>query len=342
MYTCPQVWLHHRYLQGRHGSLSGCDKISVIRTSDLPYLCSQWGYPQGFPPQLMTSLETHCLVYPIVYCKNVEDPSHCNTSASPSGMHTCTCMCHTLLQHADMGPLCWRTFKGSHLIIPCSTQYRTLFPEIVALHNHQGLLIDPDMNEPFPIFTVGDFSLKDKIFPSTPSSRKRTSTSLLTRRRRLNLPPPGKADMGLVAPRRASPHPPTGWRSPAEWKKLARQMSVTRPAAKLPQPPHHGFQTPPAAKSHPRRGKPLQPRRGQITMSPRMAVPPDTSKGPIMKIVGNLSLTRRVAALSTNGGSHHLQASTSQGISPRNLTLKHFLMLPIRAPAPAPGVLLSV
>ena len=46
----PQVWLHCRYLQGRHGSLSGSDKISVIRTSDLPYLYSQRGYPQGFPP----------------------------------------------------------------------------------------------------------------------------------------------------------------------------------------------------------------------------------------------------------------------------------------------------
>ena len=48
--VCLQVWPRHGYLQGRHGSLSGSDKISVIITSDLPYLCSQQGYLQGFPP----------------------------------------------------------------------------------------------------------------------------------------------------------------------------------------------------------------------------------------------------------------------------------------------------
>ena len=66
-----------------------------------------------------------------------------------------------------MEPFHWRTFNSCHRIIPHSVQYRTLFPEIVALHNHRGPLIDPDMNEPFPMFTVGDFCLKDKIFPST-------------------------------------------------------------------------------------------------------------------------------------------------------------------------------
>ena len=134
-----------------------------------------------------------------------------------------------------------------------------------------------------------------------PSSRKRTFTSLHTRRRRLNLPAPRRADMGLTALRRASPCPPTGWRSPTKLKKLARQKSLARLATNLPWPPHHSFQTPPVAESHPRRGKPLQPRRGQITATLRMALPPDTRKGPVIKRVGNLSLTRRVAALSANG-----------------------------------------
>ena len=109
----------------------------------------------------------YCLVYPIMYHKNAEDKSHFNTSTSPSGMHTCVCMCRALLQHVDMEPLHQRTFEGSHLIIPHSAQYRTLFLEIIALCNHWGLLIDPEINEPFPMFTVGDFCLKDKIFPST-------------------------------------------------------------------------------------------------------------------------------------------------------------------------------
>ena len=33
------------YLQGRHG-LDPSDKISVIRTSDLSYLSTQWGHPE--------------------------------------------------------------------------------------------------------------------------------------------------------------------------------------------------------------------------------------------------------------------------------------------------------
>ena len=80
----------------------------------------------------------YCLVYRIVYHENIEDPSHFNTSANPSGMCTHSCMCHTLLQHADMEQLHQRTFEGSRLIIPCGEQYRTLFPKIVAPRNQQG------------------------------------------------------------------------------------------------------------------------------------------------------------------------------------------------------------
>ena len=285
----------------------------------------------------------YCLVYPIVYHKNVEDPSHFNTSASSSGMQTHACMYCTLLKHVDMEPLHQRTFKGSHLIIPHGMQYRTLFPEIVALCNHQGPLIDPDMNEPSPclLWEISSLRIRSSLAPmgiafsswraTSPSSRKRTSTSLLTRRRRLNPPPSRKADMGLMVPRRASPCPSTRQRSPAKQKKLARQKCLARPVAKLPWPPHHSFQTPPEAKSHPGRGKPLQPRRDQITVSPRMAILPDTRKGPIMKRVGNLSLTRKMAVPSANMGDHHLQVLTPWGVSPRNPALKCLPMLPARA-----------
>ena len=82
-------------------------------------------------------------------------------------MCTCTCVSRALLQHMDMDPFHQRTFEGSCLIIPCSVQYRTLFPEIIAPCNHQELLIDPDTGKPFPMCTVGDFCLKDKIFLGT-------------------------------------------------------------------------------------------------------------------------------------------------------------------------------
>ena len=101
----------------------------------------------------------YCLVYPTMYNNDMEDQNHFNTAASPSGLHTHSCICHTLLQHVDMDPVCQKTYEGSHLIIPHGAQYRTLFPEIVIPHNHQGLLIDHNTEEPYPMAATGDFCL---------------------------------------------------------------------------------------------------------------------------------------------------------------------------------------
>ena len=110
----------------------------------------------------------YCLVYPTVYNDDAEDQNHFNTADSPSGIHTCSCMCHALLQHVDKDPVCWRTYEGSHLIIPCGAQYRTLFPEIVTPHNQQGLLIDNNTVEPYPMAAMRNFCLMDPIFPGSP------------------------------------------------------------------------------------------------------------------------------------------------------------------------------
>ena len=110
----------------------------------------------------------YCLVYPIVYNDDTEDQNHFNTAASPSGMHTHACMCHTLLQHVDKDPDHRKTYEGSHLIIPCGAQYRTLFLEIVVPGNHWGPLNDPNTGEPYPMATAGDFCLIDPLFPGSP------------------------------------------------------------------------------------------------------------------------------------------------------------------------------
>ena len=110
----------------------------------------------------------YCLVYPTVYKEDTKDQNHFNTAASPSGMCTQACICCTLLQHADKDPVCWRTYEGSCLIIPHSTQYRTLFSEIVMPHNHWGPLIDHNSRELYPMATTGDFCLMDPIFPGSP------------------------------------------------------------------------------------------------------------------------------------------------------------------------------
>ena len=82
--------------------------------------------------------------------------------------HTHTCMCSALLQFMDKDSDHWRTYEGSHLFVPHVTQYRTLFPEIVMTHNHQGPLIDPNTGEPFPMAAAGDFCLVDPFFPGSP------------------------------------------------------------------------------------------------------------------------------------------------------------------------------
>ena len=106
-----------------------------------------------------------CLVYPTVYNDDTEDQNHFNTAASPSGMCTCTCMCHALL---DKDPVHQRTYEGSHLIIPHRAQYWTLFPEIITPRNHWGLLIDHNTGEPYPMAAMGDFCLMDPLFPGNP------------------------------------------------------------------------------------------------------------------------------------------------------------------------------
>ena len=126
----------------------------------------------------------YCLVYPMVYNEDAENQNHFNTAASTSGMHTHACMCSSLLQLADKDPNNKRTYESSCLIVPCSTQYQTLFPEIIAPHNHWGLLIDPNTGEPYPMATAGDFCLKDPFFPGSPGDSLLFNEDGLTRLKR--------------------------------------------------------------------------------------------------------------------------------------------------------------
>ena len=113
----------------------------------------------------------YCLVYPTVYNDDMEDQNQFNMAGSPSGMRTCSCICCALLQHMNKDPAHQRAYEGSHLIIPCGAQYRTLFPEIVTPHNHQGPLIDHNTGELYPMAGVREFFLMDTIFPGSPGDR---------------------------------------------------------------------------------------------------------------------------------------------------------------------------
>ena len=106
----------------------------------------------------------YCLVYPTSYIKGIES-NHFDTHNSPVGMHLHHCVCHTTLQFSNDDPKQHTQYAGSCLILPRGVQYNyRLYPSILELQNHCGLLIDPTMGESCPLEVVGDFRATDPIF----------------------------------------------------------------------------------------------------------------------------------------------------------------------------------
>ena len=112
----------------------------------------------------------YCLVYPMIYSHDIaiKNKNHFNTMASPPGLHIHSCICLALLQHADLTAAHKWKYNGSCLIVPHGAQYKILFPKITMPCNHWGLLINHSSGKPYPMVTVGGFSLVDKIFPGSP------------------------------------------------------------------------------------------------------------------------------------------------------------------------------
>ena len=108
---------------------------------------------------------SYCLVYPMVCDNEVQNKTHFNTKASPSGMHTEACLCHSLLHLMDADPANRQKFKGSCIIILCGVQHKTMFSIIAKPHNHHEPLIDPNTVETYPMEVVGNFCLEDTFFP---------------------------------------------------------------------------------------------------------------------------------------------------------------------------------
>ena len=128
----------------------------------------------------------YCLVYSIVYNDNIatQNQNHFNTAGSPSGVCTHNFMCCALLQHADLTEAHKQKYEGNRFTVPCGAQYKTLFPEITMLHNHQGLLINHNSQKPYPMFMVRDFCLVDKVFLGTPRDSLLFDSEDLTRLKR--------------------------------------------------------------------------------------------------------------------------------------------------------------
>ena len=134
-------------------------------------VCSFSMFVANFGGLMAVPTEPHyCLVYPKIYAASVphEDRNHFNIQDGPPWLHTCICICSTLLQHADLSKAHRQKYHSSHMVIPQGLQYNHLLLKITMLCKHLVPLIDLHMGEPFPMVPVGDFQLVDKIFPGMP------------------------------------------------------------------------------------------------------------------------------------------------------------------------------
>ena len=74
---------------------------------------------------------------------------HFNIQGSPPGLHTHACICHALLQHADLSEAHRQKYHRSHLVITQEAQYNHLLPKITMPHNHR-VSLRPSHGAPFP------------------------------------------------------------------------------------------------------------------------------------------------------------------------------------------------
>ena len=121
------------------------------------------------------------LMYPTAYDDHTMNKTHFNTMGCPSGMFTETCVCCSLLHLMDIDSANRQKFKGSCLLVPCSTQYKTLFPIIdESLHTHHWPLMDLNTGKPYLMEAVGNFCLEDAFLPGCPGDHLMFCTSELT------------------------------------------------------------------------------------------------------------------------------------------------------------------
>ena len=181
----------------------------------------------------------YCLVYPNIYSTTVphKDRHHFNDQGGPPGLHTCACICHTLLQHANLSEAHRWKYHGSHLVIPRGARYSCLLPKITMLCNHRAPLVDLHMGEPFPLVLVGDFQFEDNIFPGMPGDSLLYNSDDLTKlcRMRFQVTTHWTEHPKLNPRRRSLNLPAAQVRCPA---RPARMENLPNPEGSLLRPPH--------------------------------------------------------------------------------------------------------
>ena len=158
----------------------------------------------------------------------------------------------TTLQFNNDEPKECTNYAGSHLILPHGAQYNNqFFPMILELQNHQGLLIDSMMKDPYPMELVGDFWVADPIFKECYGDSLLYSNADLhqLRQQGIHLPtfqgeipvPPAPSYQQVREPEvtKQSPHRVVASVTPAESPKAKRSSSKSSPQCGL----GHSFNT---------------------------------------------------------------------------------------------------
>ena len=139
------------------GSQQQCPKDVILL-----HVCGKLQGHDG--PAHRSTLLPHVSQHLLFHCSREGQAPFQHWGQPSQGAHTHVCLLHpaAACQYVQ-GPQ-----AATLLVIPWGAQYDHLLPKIMMLCNHQVLLVDLSMGEPFPLVPVGDFQLEDNIFPGTP------------------------------------------------------------------------------------------------------------------------------------------------------------------------------
>ena len=109
----------------------------------------------------------YCLVYPIRFFNDTpaDLTNQLHTDLFPPGLCCWECVCHQLIQRANLHEK-WETIMGgSHFLLPRGAQYdENPIPQLIRPQNHRSLLVDPLMAQPYPLVEVSSFKMQDPLF----------------------------------------------------------------------------------------------------------------------------------------------------------------------------------
>ena len=141
------------------------------RKSSLPQACSFCLFVEDYESMMALPTEPpYCLVYPIHFFNDMPTDlsNQHHMDLFPPGLCCWECVCHQLIQRANLHEK-WETIMGgSHFLLPHRAQYNdNLHPWLIRPWNHRSLLVDPIMAQHYPLVEVGSFTMQDPLLPGT-------------------------------------------------------------------------------------------------------------------------------------------------------------------------------